>query len=65
MKKLIELRRSKTTKYAEMRAILTKAETEKRSLSDDEIKQFDAIKAQVDSLNQSPAGNRQPVERVP
>ncbi|EIL4074343.1 phage major capsid protein [Salmonella enterica] len=52
MKKLIELRRSKTTKAAEMRAILTKAEIEKRSLSDDEIKQFDAIKAQVDSLNE-------------
>ncbi|EEC5263061.1 phage major capsid protein [Salmonella enterica subsp. enterica] len=52
MKKLIELRRSKTTKTAEMRAILTKAETEKRSLSDDEVKQFDAIKAQVDALNE-------------
>ncbi|HFW3776893.1 TPA: phage major capsid protein [Salmonella enterica subsp. enterica serovar Thompson] len=52
MKKLIELRRSKTTKSAEMRAILTKAETEKRSLSDDEIKQFDAIKVQVDALNE-------------
>ncbi|ELH5809919.1 phage major capsid protein [Salmonella enterica] len=52
MKKLIELRRTKTTKTAEMRTILTKAETEKRSLSDDEVKQFDAIKTQVDALNE-------------
>ncbi|ECI6921330.1 phage major capsid protein [Salmonella enterica subsp. enterica] len=52
MKKLIELRRSKATKYAEMRAIVEKTESEKRSMSDDEIKQFDAIKVQVDALNE-------------
>ncbi|HEJ8284289.1 TPA: phage major capsid protein [Klebsiella oxytoca] len=52
MKKLIELRRSKATKITEARAIVDRADSEKRSMSDDEAKQFEAIKVQVDALNE-------------
>ncbi|PHM36295.1 phage capsid protein [Xenorhabdus mauleonii] len=41
MKKLLELRQQKATLTEQMRSLLTKAEAEKRSLSEDEAKQFD------------------------
>lgn len=51
MKKLLELRQKKADLTSQMRSMLDKSEQEKRSLSEDEAKQFDAIKTQVDSLN--------------
>ncbi|KFX03550.1 capsid protein [Pectobacterium betavasculorum] len=51
MKKLLELRQKKTDLTTQMRSLLTKSEEEKRSLTEEEAKQFDAIKAQVESLN--------------
>lgn len=51
MKKLLELRQKKTELTARMRALLETSEKENRSLSDDEAKQFDAIKTQADNLN--------------
>lgn len=51
MKKLLELRQKKTELTAQMRSILTKSEEENRSLTDEESKQFDAIKTQAESLN--------------
>ena len=51
MKKLLELRQKKTELTAQMRSILTKSEDENRSLTDEESKQFDAIKTQAESLN--------------
>ncbi|MDN6017964.1 MAG: phage major capsid protein [Enterobacterales bacterium] len=51
MKKLLELRQKKTELTAQMRSILTRSEEENRSLTDEESKQFDAIKTQAESLN--------------
>ncbi|MFQ0972032.1 phage major capsid protein [Gilliamella sp. BG1] len=51
MKKLIELRQLKATKVTEMRSMLDKAEQENRSMTPEEKKQFDTIKADVEQLN--------------
>ncbi|WP_413499142.1 phage major capsid protein [Buttiauxella gaviniae] len=51
MKKLLELRQKKTDLATQMRTLLTTAETEKRSLSEEESKQFDELRGQVDTLN--------------
>ena len=51
MKKLLELRQQKTTLKTQMRSLLDKAETEKRSLNDEEGKQFDELRAQAESLD--------------
>ncbi|EEI46694.1 MULTISPECIES: phage major capsid protein [Proteus] len=51
MKRLLELRQQKATLTEQMRSLLTKAETEKRSLSDDEAKSFDELRHQSESLN--------------
>ena len=51
MKRLLELRQQKATLATQMRSMLEKADSEKRSLSEEEAKQFDAIKAQVESLS--------------
>ncbi|CDG17344.1 putative major capsid protein (fragment) [Xenorhabdus doucetiae] len=51
MKKLLELRQQKATFTEQMRSLLTKAETEKRSLTEDEAKQFDELRSQSDALN--------------
>ncbi|UXC37105.1 phage major capsid protein [Cupriavidus gilardii] len=50
MKRLHEIREAKAGKVAEMRAMLAKAETEKRSLTSDEQSKFDAIKAEITAL---------------
>ncbi|CDG18782.1 phage major capsid protein [Xenorhabdus doucetiae] len=51
MKKLLELRQQKADLTTQMRSLLTKAETEKRSLTEDEAKQFDELRNQFDTLN--------------
>ncbi|CDH18336.1 putative capsid protein of prophage CP-933C (major head protein) [Xenorhabdus bovienii str. kraussei Quebec] len=51
MKKLLKLRQQKTILTEQMRSLLTKAETEKRSLTEDEEKQFDELRSQSDALN--------------
>ncbi|HEI8911371.1 TPA: phage major capsid protein [Proteus mirabilis] len=51
MKRLLELRQQKATLTEQMRSLLTKAETEKRSLTDDEAKSFDELRHQSESLN--------------
>ncbi|WP_374053563.1 phage major capsid protein [Xenorhabdus taiwanensis] len=51
MKKLLELRQQKAALTKQMRTLLTKAETEKRSLTAEEAKQFDELRSQSDSLN--------------
>jgi HK97 family phage major capsid protein len=51
MKKLIELRQKKTDLTSQMRTLLTNAENEKRSLNDDETKQFDELRTQTETLN--------------
>ncbi|WP_445374556.1 hypothetical protein ACSLVK_21735 [Photorhabdus tasmaniensis] len=51
MKKLLELRQQKNDLTTQMRTLLTKAEDEKRSLSDNEAKQFDELRSQSESLN--------------
>lgn len=51
MKKLLELRQQKATLTEQMRSLLTKAETEKRSLTEDEAKNFDELRSQSESLN--------------
>lgn len=50
MKKLLELRQQKAALKAQMRSMLDKADTEKRSLNDEEGKQFDELRAQADAL---------------
>lgn len=50
-KKLLELRQQKATLTEQMRSLLTLAETEKRSLSDDEAKNFDELRNQSEALN--------------
>jgi HK97 family phage major capsid protein len=50
MKKLLELRQQKAALKTQMRSMLDKADTEKRSLNDEEGKQFDELRAQADAL---------------
>lgn len=50
MQKLIELRRKKTELATQLRSILEKADTEKRSLSPEERTQFDQVKKQAEEL---------------
>ncbi|MDK9420831.1 phage major capsid protein [Pectobacterium carotovorum] len=50
MKKLLELRQQKAALKTQMRSLLDKADTEKRSLTDAEGKQFDELRAQADAL---------------
>lgn len=49
---LAEIRQRKAAKTAEARALLAKAETEKRQLTAEESASFDAIKADIESLEQ-------------
>uniref|UniRef100_A0A3B0LWH7 Phage capsid-like C-terminal domain-containing protein n=1 Tax=Arsenophonus endosymbiont of Trialeurodes vaporariorum TaxID=235567 RepID=A0A3B0LWH7_9GAMM len=51
MKRLLELRQQKADLTAQMRSILTLAETEKRTLTEDEAKNFDALRHQSETLN--------------
>ncbi|HCM64159.1 MAG TPA: phage major capsid protein [Morganella sp. (in: Bacteria)] len=51
MKKLLELRQQKAALTEQMRSLLTKAETESRSLTTDEAKNFDELRNQSGSLN--------------
>lgn len=51
MKKLIKLRQKKTELTEQMRSLLVKADEEKRSLNDDEAKNFDELRSQVESLS--------------
>ncbi len=50
MKKLLELRQQKAALKTQMRSMLEKADSEKRSLNDEEGKQFDELRAQADAL---------------
>ena len=50
-KKLLELRQQKAKTVEDMRNILTKAETENRSLTEDENNQFSELRNQVTALN--------------
>ncbi|KLQ80099.1 MULTISPECIES: phage major capsid protein [Enterobacter cloacae complex] len=50
MKKLFELRQQKTALKNEMRSMITTADGEKRSLTDEEGKKFDELRAQADAL---------------
>lgn len=50
-KKLLELRQQKTTLTEQMRTLLTLAENEKRSLTEDEVKNFDELRSQSETLN--------------
>nr|DAZ13426.1 MAG TPA: major capsid protein [Caudoviricetes sp.] len=50
MKKLLELRQQKAALKTQMRSMLDKADSEKRSLNDEEGKQFDELRAQADAL---------------
>ncbi|HGJ5883374.1 phage major capsid protein [Arsenophonus sp.] len=51
MKRLLELRQQKADLTAQMRSMLTLAETEKRTLTEDEAKSFDALRHQSETLN--------------
>lgn len=51
MKKLLELRQQKAALTEQMRSLLNKAETESRSLTADEAKNFDELRNQSESLN--------------
>ena len=51
MKKLFELRQQKTALRDEMRSIINTADGEKRSMTDEEGKKFDELRAQVDALD--------------
>jgi len=51
MKKLFELRQQKTALKDQMRSLLTTADGEKRSLNDDEGKQFDELRSKVADLD--------------
>ncbi|MGR3808001.1 phage major capsid protein [Pasteurella testudinis] len=50
-KKLLELRQQKAKLAEDMRNMLTQADTENRSLSDEEAKTFDELRNQVTALN--------------
>lgn len=52
---LAEIRQRKAARTAEARALLAKAETEKRSLNADESATFDTIKGDIESLEQAEA----------
>lgn len=47
MKKLLELRQQKAALKTQMRSMLEKADSEKRSLNDEEGKQFDELRARL------------------
>jgi len=51
MKKLFELRQQKTALKNEMRSLLTTADGEKRSLTDEEGKKFEELRVQADALD--------------
>lgn len=51
MKKLFELRQQKTNLKEQMRSMLTTADNEKRSLNDEEGKQFDELRGKVAELD--------------
>jgi HK97 family phage major capsid protein len=51
MKKLLELRQEKATLKTQMRSLLDKADGEKRSLNEEEGKQFDELRARAESLD--------------
>lgn len=63
--KVADLREARALKVTEMRAMLAKAEQEKRSLSADETARFDALKGEVTSLeaDEQRAAFMQDVER--
>lgn len=50
MRKLLELRQQKAALKTQMRSMLDKADTEKRSLNEEEGKKFDELRAQADAL---------------
>ncbi|STW48164.1 phage major capsid protein, HK97 family [Klebsiella pneumoniae] len=50
MKKLLELRQQKAALKTQMRSMLEKADSEKRSLNEEEGKKFDELRAQADAL---------------
>lgn len=50
MKKLLELRQQKAALKTQMRSMLDKADTEKRSLNEEEGKKFDELRAEADAL---------------
>src|SRR5690606_22029024 len=50
--KIAELRKARAERVAQARAILDRAEREKRELSPEEQAQFDALMSEVDSLRQ-------------
>lgn len=51
MKKLLELRQQKAILTEQMRSLLTQSEEEKRALTEDEAKNFDALRHQSETLN--------------
>ncbi|ECC6922469.1 phage major capsid protein, partial [Salmonella enterica] len=51
MKKLLELRQQKTALKNQMRTMLEKADSEKRSLNDDEGQQFDELRTKATALD--------------
>ncbi|ECG8815246.1 phage major capsid protein, partial [Salmonella enterica] len=51
MKKLLELRQQKAALAGQMRAMLDKADSEKRSLNDEEGQQFDELRTQAAALD--------------
>lgn len=51
MKKLLELRQQKAALAGQMRTMLDKADNEKRSLNDDEGRQFDELRTQAAALD--------------
>ncbi len=50
MRTLQQIREAKAAKVAEARALANKADTEKRSLTADEVSKFDAIKGEIEAL---------------
>ncbi len=64
MKKLIELRQQKTALKNQMRSLLEKADSENRSLNDDEGKQFDELRAKADSLDTEISTQKSPVLKL-
>ncbi|WP_342807816.1 phage major capsid protein [Alteromonas sp. M12] len=52
MKKLLELRSTKAELHKQMKAIVTTAETEKRSLTNNESTKFEELQKQITNLNQ-------------
>lgn len=51
MKKLLELRNKKAELHAQMKNLVTQAETEKRSLSDKESAQFETLQKDIQNLS--------------